>query len=167
MPARLLVIKRVSARAAFAERYSEAKVRPRYEVEESRNGNVLVTVHEARGDYLVKSVYDTFFDGGGLMVNRLTVEAQGKDMQPIGRPATYTDVRGLSIICSHTYMLDYDNSHTSFDKQALLDALASGDAYIMDQDKHIDRYLSSIKQYRDRKNRYEAEYAKRTQGGLE
>jgi hypothetical protein len=162
-------------KSAFDMLYEEARVRPGYELvkkpgEYPRYNDILLTVRESRNDYLVTSVYEGFFGRcpepyhTGFVLERHTITIQDRNMQPFGRPEIY---KMLWIKDRSLAGIDFERRDATggYDFQPLIDGLSTGTITIDGHDQRIDDHLRAIRQFQERKSRYEAEYARRTRQG--
>jgi hypothetical protein len=160
-------------RAAFDERYSEARVRPAYTLTTKegvypRTPLITLTVEESRGDYLVQSTYEGHFGYSGeeymnVVLYKMTISVRDRNMQPVGRLESYK----MSWMVSGWTAGVMSLNRSDHDWQKLVEGLEAGIVVIADHDRRVDNHLLAIREYQDKKIRYEAEYAKRTQRGLE
>jgi hypothetical protein len=164
-------------KAAFDACFEEARVRPGFELAKKPGvyphyNDIRLTVRESRNDYLVTSVYGGFFGiysepyNTGFVLETHTITIQDRNMQPFGRTETYK-MRWIKYRVLAGVDLDRKGADGDTDFQPLIDGLSTGTITIDDHDDRIDNHLRAIRQFQDKKNRYEAEYAKRTQRGLE
>jgi hypothetical protein len=165
-------------KSAFDRLYSEAKVRPTYELtvkpgDWPRSRELALTIQEARGDYLVKSVYEGYYGDGkqvdymSITLERVTISLQDRNMHPVARPKTYklswkTDVFATGVV-DEPEQADLQR----IDLQRMIPSLSAGTVTIGGHDQRIDEHFRAVKEYLDKKTRYEAEYAKRAQRGME
>jgi hypothetical protein len=153
---------KVSAKAAFDEKYAESKVRPTYEYADPSNGRGgtyrFLTVKESRGEYLVTSLYK-FSYGPLLMGKTMTISVQDRTMQAVGNSTTYEIVCTIYSVPQRT---DGDVAVT-----ALLDGLADGSITLFEHAERVDAHLASINERSEKLKHAEHEYAKRTQRGVE
>lgn len=152
---------KISARAAFDERYSEAKIRPTYEFVKKPHGtsmDYLLTVRECRKDYLVTSIYECAYST--LMTfDFVIITAQNRNMQPVGKSGRY-QAGGVifDLKC---------NEKGDIDIEALLDGLADGSVTIPGHDDNVDRHLIEVNERSEKLKQAEDAYIKRAQRGLE
>lgn len=134
---------KVSAKAAFDERFAETQLHPVYEVTQTpqQKRTFTITVHESIKDYLVTSLYQCDFDSrqdhATGNVRQMTITAYDKDMKRVGKPRTLPRIV--------EFLVKAENG--KLDTQELASDLADREVELSSHDEIVRNYIASLEEH--------------------